>query len=206
MLLSGGNVMNRMSVAERRHQLVGAALTVARARGIDAATVRAVATQAGVSLGVVHYCFEDKSELLRAVAAEVPGETAASVIDALPEQATIRDALAIAVETLWHAMRENRDMRLLSHELTVAGLRDEALAEVVQDQYAQSRVTAELFLRRIAEVTQVEWVVPLGPLCRSMIAVVDGYSLAWLVDGDDEAARAGLYGYVSYLATLTRPV
>lgn len=198
--------MNRMSVAERRHQLVGAALTVARARGIDAATVRAVATQAGVSLGVVHYCFEDKSELLRAVAAEVPGETAATVIDALPEQATIRDALAVAVETLWHAMRENRDMRLLSHELTVAGLRDEALAEVVQDQYAQSRVTAELFLRRIAEVTRVEWVVPLGPLCRSMIAVVDGYSIAWLVDGDDEAARGGLYGYVSYLATLTRPV
>ncbi len=197
--------MNRMSVAERRQQLVGAALTVARTHGIDAATVRAVATQAGVSLGVVHYCFEDKSELLRAVAEQVPGEASAPVIEALPERATIVDALAIAVETLWRTMRENRDARILSHELTVAGLRDDGLTDVIQTQYAQSRATAELFLTRIAEVTRVEWTVPLGPLCRSMVAVVDGYSLGWLVDGDDDAARNGLHGYARYLAGLTRP-
>ena len=197
--------MNRMSVAERRQQLVGAALTVARTHGIDAATVRAVATQAGVSLGVVHYCFEDKSELLRAVAEQVPGEASAQVIEALPDRATIVDALAIAVETLWRTMRENRGARILSHELTVAGLRDDGLTDVIQTQYAQSRATAELFLTRIAEVTRVEWTVPLGPLCRSMVAVVDGYSLGWLADGDDEAARGGLHGYARYLASLTRP-
>ncbi len=198
--------MNRMPVADRRQQLVGAALTVARTHGIDAATVRAVATQAGVSLGVVHYCFEDKSELLRALAQKVPGDASAQVIDALPDDATIVDALTLAVETLWRSMRENRDARILSHELTVAGLRDDDLTDIVQTQYAHSRATGELFLTRIADVSQVEWTVPLGPLCRSMIAVVDGYSLAWLVDGDDEAARGGLHGYARYLAGLTRPV
>ncbi len=197
--------MNRMPVAERRQQLLGAALAVARTHGIDAATVRAVATQAGVSLGVVHYCFEDKTELLRALAEQVPGEASVQVIEALPDRATISDALAIAVETLWRNMRENRGARILTHEMTVAGLRDDGLTDVIQTQYAQSRATAELFLTRIAEVTHVEWTVPLEPLCRSMIAVVDGYSLAWLVDGDDEAARGGLHGYGGYLATLTRP-
>ena len=60
--------MNRLPVAERREQLIEAALAVASRDGIDAATVRAVAAEAGVSLGVVHYCFQDKDELLRAMA------------------------------------------------------------------------------------------------------------------------------------------
>ena len=60
--------MNRMPVAERREQLIEAAITVASRDGIEAATVRAVAAEAGVSLGVVHYCFQDKSELMRAMA------------------------------------------------------------------------------------------------------------------------------------------
>ena len=60
--------MNRMPVAERREQLIAAARAVASREGIDGTTVRAVAAEAGVSLGVVHYCFEDKDELLRAVA------------------------------------------------------------------------------------------------------------------------------------------
>ena len=59
--------MDRLPMAERRAQLVRAALTVASRDGIEAATVRAIAAEAGVSLGVVHYCFEDKNELLREV-------------------------------------------------------------------------------------------------------------------------------------------
>ena len=59
--------MDRLPMAERRAQLVRAALTVASRDGIEAAAVRAIAAEAGVSLGVVHYCFEDKNELLREV-------------------------------------------------------------------------------------------------------------------------------------------
>ena len=60
--------MDRLPILERRAQLVRAALVVATRDGFEAATVRAIAAEAGVSLGVVHYCFEDKDELLREVA------------------------------------------------------------------------------------------------------------------------------------------
>ena len=76
--------MNRMPVAERREQLVEAALTVASRDGIEAATVRAVAAEAGVSLGVVHYCFQDKDELLRAMAHAITARNSVQGLSQIP--------------------------------------------------------------------------------------------------------------------------
>ena len=73
----------RMPVAERRDQLVEAALTVAASEGITAATVRRVAEQAGVALGVVHYCFDDKDELFIALAARIVDDLTAAGAGAL---------------------------------------------------------------------------------------------------------------------------
>ena len=51
----------------------------------------------------------------------------------------------------------------------------------------------------------VSWSVPRGTLARTIVAVVDGFSLAWLVDGDSEAARNGLQGFGRFLATVAIP-
>ena len=69
--LSDGAVSTRMAIEDRRSQLVDAALEVASQHGIAATTVRRVAEQAGVALGVVHYCFEDKDELFAALATRI---------------------------------------------------------------------------------------------------------------------------------------
>jgi len=47
--------------------------------------------------------------------------------------------------------------------------------------------------------------VPRATLARSIVAVVDGFSLAWLVDGDSETARQGLQGFGRFLATMAVP-
>ena len=38
-----------------------------------------------------------------------------------------------------------------------------------------------------------------------VVAVVDGYSLAWLVDGDTENARRGLHGFGAFLVSQSTP-
>lgn len=48
----------------REQQLLDAARDVVVAEGLDATTVRAVASRAGVSTGVVHYYFENKDQIL----------------------------------------------------------------------------------------------------------------------------------------------
>lgn len=53
----------RMTREDRRSHIVDAALQVASREGFSEVTIRDVAREANISLGVVHYCFEDKLEL-----------------------------------------------------------------------------------------------------------------------------------------------
>ncbi len=56
-----------LPVAERRAQLVAAAMRVMQRDGAWSLTTRAVAREAGVPLGAVHYAFASKTDLVRAV-------------------------------------------------------------------------------------------------------------------------------------------
>lgn len=54
---------------ERRHQIAEAVVRIAATRGLQAASMREVAAEAGVSLRLVQYYFHTKQELLAAVLA-----------------------------------------------------------------------------------------------------------------------------------------
>lgn len=193
--------MNRMPVAARREQLIEAALSVASRDGIDAATVRAVAAEAGVSLGVVHYCFQDKDELLRAVAESITVQNRQAAEMGLPEDADLRTTFRAAVESMWDSIRANRGAQLLSYELTTTSLRHAELNQVAIAQYRGQWNSAEVFLENIEQAVGITWLVPRERLARSLVAVVDGIALAWLVDGDDVAATTTLAGFADFLAT-----
>jgi AcrR family transcriptional regulator len=197
--------MNRLPVAERREQLIEAALTVASRDGIDAATVRAVAAEAGVSLGVVHYCFQDKDELLRAMAHAITQQNLAGSLDEIPADAPLESVVEGVIHALWASLRENRGAQLLSYELTTNALRHPELAQVAIDQYEGQWAAAAHALELIERAAGIGWVVPRAQLARVVIALVDGFSLAWLVDGDDEATLRGLEGVGAYLATQAVP-
>ena len=55
--------MPRLDIDTRRTQLIDAAIRIALRDGLDNTTVRRIATEAGVSLGTVHYCFDNKRAL-----------------------------------------------------------------------------------------------------------------------------------------------
>jgi len=192
--------MSRMPVAARRVQLIEAALRVASRDGIDAATVRAVAAEAGVSLGVVHYCFLDKDELLRAVAVAITTQNLATAIGEVSRGADLPTVLDRAIDGLWSSITANRGAQLLSYELTTSSLRHAELSSVAIEQYNESWAAVEGFLDRIEREAQVSWAVPRGDLARAVVALVDGYVLAWLVDGDDVAAMRGMRIFAAYLA------
>jgi len=199
--------MNRLPVAERREQLIEAALAVASRDGIDAATVRAVAAEAGVSLGVVHYCFQDKDELLRAMAHAITSANLQRSLGELPEQVDDPDTVIEGVlDALWTGIKESRGPQLLSYELTTSSLRHSELNQVAIEQYRGQWAAAEQVLDLVERAAHVGWSVPRGHLARTVVAVIDGYSLAWLVDGDSEAARAGLLAFGRYLSTMAVPV
>ncbi|WP_087508371.1 TetR/AcrR family transcriptional regulator [Cellulomonas iranensis] len=198
--------MNRLPVAERREQLIEAALVVACRDGVDGATVRAVAAEAGVSLGVVHYCFRDKDELLRAMAHTITLRNTARGEAEMPESAPVADLIMGVLDTVWDNIRATRGPQILTYELTTTSLRHPELRQVGVDQYTYSWAVAEHFLEEVERAGRVVWRVPRHLVARSIIAAVDGFSLAWLVDGDDEAGYQGLRLFAEHLATLAVPV
>ncbi len=197
--------MNRLPVAERREQLIEAALAVASRDGIDAATVRAVAAEAGVSLGVVHYCFQDKDELLRAMAHAITSANLERSMGELPADLTAEQVIDGTIDSLWDGIEASRGSQLLSYELTTSSLRHPELNQVAIEQYRGQWAAAEQVLRGIEQGAGVTFTVPVDTLARTVVAVVDGYSLAWLVDGDSERARTGLHAFGRYLLSATAP-
>src|SRR3954454_5312345 len=98
---------------ERREQLIEAAARVIARRGYDAATVRDVAREAGVSTGVIAYYFEGKDDLFAQVLrsasrwfrarlqnAQKAAHTPRERLLALAEAATLTDDEAVHAHSL----------------------------------------------------------------------------------------------------------
>jgi AcrR family transcriptional regulator len=192
----------RLPVAERRARLVDAALSIAEADGIGAVTVRRVADRAGVALGVVHYCFADKDELLAALAERIVDDLTGAGSAALEfdEPPSLQDALGVAVAGLWERIEATRDAQLLTYEITTHALRTAELRGAADRQYSVSQAAAELLLTEAAQAAGATWRRPIEGLAAEALAIVDGVTLRWLVDGDGAGARERLAAFVGYLS------
>jgi AcrR family transcriptional regulator len=197
--------MTRLPIAERREQLVEAAIAVASRDGIDAATVRAVAAEAGVSLGVVHYCFQDKDELLEAMAHEITRQNLSQSLLEMPIHGEPGDLIERALDLLWSGISATRGAQLLSYELTTYSMRHPEVRQVSVNQYVVSHQAARQFLVALSTSANLEWTLPIGLLSRIVVMMTDGVVLAWLADGDDAAAREALAVFSEFLATHARP-
>lgn len=197
--------MARLPLTERRAQLVRAALAVATRDGIEATTVRAIAAEAGVSLGVVHYCFETKNELLREVGEAITAQNLARVeLDPNPRP-DARSAIGAALSRVWDATREHRGAQLLGFELTTSALRNPELRGVATAQLERNLLAANDMLVQAATVAGVRWTVPISLLARFSVAAMDGVALAWLVDDDDQAAQTALESFADHIAAHAAP-
>ncbi len=189
----------------RRRELVDATIRVALADGLEAATVRRVAQEAGVPLGTVHYCFGSKRALLEAVVAQVAQPDIRIELEPGRDY-TVTDIIRLAFHSYWSAAGRNRDRQRLVYELVNHLVREDdpgpQLARLIfrRAYDAVEKVLAEhqdLFGRPE---------LPAELLSRMVTAVTDGVALAWIADQDDEKALAVLDGFaVAFGKLLTSP-
>lgn len=194
--------MSRMPLEERRAQLIDAGLRIAAREGVEAVTVRGVAAEAGASLGVVHYCFADKDELLVAMGlsmALVSSEPVRDSLESGPDVATLAHAGA---DGLLEGLVARRHMRLLTFEFATTGARNRALRPVAQTHLDQTWTMTRDILQRIAAISGVEYAIPMDRLSRNVAAWIDGVELSWLVEQDDDAARAAFHDIADYVLSL----
>ncbi|MER5650238.1 TetR/AcrR family transcriptional regulator [Streptosporangium sp. NPDC002524] len=103
---------------ERHRHIAEAVLRIAGRHGLDRATLRDIAVEAGISLGAVQHYFPSKDELLR------------HVIDYLSEQVTAR--IMAGLGDLGDAFSERSFLRLMAAEMLPLDARRRAERRVVQ--------------------------------------------------------------------------
>ena len=206
---------NRLPADERRNQLVAAALELAQGGGVGAVTVRAVAEKAGVSLGVVHYCFDSKEALVVAMANTVVGELAGAMQAAFDVSAEVQQSggidclramLHTGLRAMWSAIESTPGLQTLTYEITTYSLRHGAdgspvSGEIAVQQYRLMDEQARLFLDSCAELCGIEWSLPTATVARLSLALLDGVVLRWLVDRDSDATATELGVIADIIAT-----
>ncbi|MBW8172906.1 TetR family transcriptional regulator [Ornithinimicrobium sp. Arc0846-15] len=172
-------------VATRRAQLVEAAMRVMRRDGAWALTTRAVAKDAEVPLGAVHYAFDSKTSLMRAVyAADI--DSAATVLGgALNPGDDPREVLRRAVRRYAASLRLDPQVELVFQELGLMGVRDEELTALSREAVVDYRAEVARFLTQVAADAGQVWDAPVEVLAESLFGSLIGLAQNWLGTRDD---------------------
>ncbi|MER7915939.1 MULTISPECIES: TetR family transcriptional regulator [unclassified Streptomyces] len=171
--------MAYVSAEARRQQLIEAAIRVVAREGADRATTRKIADEAKAPLASLHYCFQNKENLLLAVFTQLSTEVPVGV--ALPEggSATLSDVIE---QSLTNAMRWSVDhpvrMRAMIEVTLWAERNDPELSVSFYDAFLRS---SEAVLRQVdVSLSDGE----LHSVVRVAMSLVDGLSLQMLTNED----------------------
>ncbi|MPY55959.1 TetR/AcrR family transcriptional regulator [Streptomyces spongiae] len=196
--------MAHVSAAERRPQLIKAAIDLMAREGVAAGSTRAIAAELGVAQATVHYTFGTKEDLYRAVIQHLTQEMEGQVRQAAPVDADFEETLGVLASALWRTVRDQSKSHQLLTELTMFALRSPHLREALETHNrGVVRVTSELVMEA-AERTGQQLAQPAGIIARFFLAGFDGLTMQHLTHPDDEAELACLQALISSTLALAR--
>lgn len=196
--------MAYVRAAEREEQIVAATLRALRTTGVAGLTLRAVATEAGVALGTLHYVFPTKEQLLRSVINTVIRDLAAVLRANVDLERGLEHALRQSMKNYWgHLVETDTHGQIMQYELTTYSLRsDNNLARSQYDSYVS--VASDLF-KQAAAAAEETCSVGFEELARLSVAGADGLILQYLAHPDHTRAMIDLERLVTMLCFLADP-
>ncbi|HWJ11110.1 MAG TPA: TetR/AcrR family transcriptional regulator [Nocardioides sp.] len=177
--------MARIPVAQRRRELVEAAVEVIATHGIDGATTRRIADQAKANVAMVHYCYDSKEDLFADVF-EFVATRFREVIEQSDPHTTVQDTAhsilrglmetycdapsfgATTIELINWARRQHGDRGIAVYDKAL-----EVGLDVMRRAAAEQGIPAEV-------VEDIPYVVG---------ALSDGFAINFLTYGDRAAAE-----------------
>lgn len=191
-------------VLEREQQIVAATNRVLQVTGVAGLTMRAVAAEARIPLGTLHYVFPSKDQLLRSVIDGVINELATVLRDDVDLDKGIAHALRQATSSFWSRLVEaDVGKQIMQYELTTYSLRSEkAMARTQYSNYIS--VVSELY-ERAASAAGEECAIEFSELARLSVAATDGLILQYLADPDHDRAVRDLERVAIMLVALADP-
>ncbi|WP_037673291.1 TetR/AcrR family transcriptional regulator [Streptomyces griseus] len=189
--------MAHVSAAERRPQLIKAAIALMAREGVAAGSTRAIAAELGVAQATVHYTFGTKEDLYRAVMEQLTQDLVAQVEQAAPTDAGFEDTLVTLAEALWHTVLEQPASYQLLTELSMFALRTPRLQEALQGHYRGISAVTTKLISEAAERAGHQLAQPAETIARFFLAGFDGLTMQHLSLPDEEAERVCLRALIS---------
>ena len=198
--------MKRMSSAERRSELIRAAVRVVGRDGVAAATTRAIVAEAGMSLASFHYAFQSRDEMMRDLIAYVVEEESNAAMQSLVVSGDIRSTIRDGLQAYLDLLVQEPAHELAMFELLHYTLRTPGMQDLAQQQYVNYHSSVTRVVEAGARTAGIEWTVPSVDIARMIVTVTDGVTFAWLADRDTDAAGRVLDFAADALAALAVPL
>ncbi len=179
--------MAHMPAAERRAELVAAAVRMIAAHGVEGATTRRIAQEANAPLATLHYCFAGKEVLFAAVFEYVAGQYR-DVLTSNGVDGNLEGTARTLLRGLLQWYLEHPDFGPAIVELISWAQRQEGnQAEMV---YNEGFGTMRSILESAAETSgQTVNEATIDELTYIVSTLSDGFALNWLVFADRAAAE-----------------
>jgi len=197
--------MPRMSSADRRLELVQAALRVIAAEGVSGATTRAIVAEAKMSLASFHYAFTSRDEMMRELIAFVVENETAAVFTTIRFDAGVRDALRAGLQGYFDNVVADPGHEQVMFELMQYALRTPGIEHLAREQYDRYRAAVSGLLETGAENAGIRWSLPVEDVARLVVTISDGLTLGWLADRDTAAAMRVIEFAADSLSRLAEP-
>jgi AcrR family transcriptional regulator len=194
--------MAHVSAAERRPQLIKAAIDLMTREGVAAGSTRAIAAELGVAQATVHYTFGTKEDLYRAVMEQVTDNLVAQVERAAPTDASFEETVVTLAEAFWRTVIEQPEAHQLLTELNMLALRTPHLKEALHSHYTQVLAVTAKLISEAAERTGHQLAQPAETIAKFFLAGFDGLSMQHLALPDEEAERVCLGALISALLAM----
>jgi AcrR family transcriptional regulator len=197
--------MARVSVDERRRQLIDAAISLLTREGVGAASTRRISEEAGVPLGLVHYCFGSKRELIAETIRFLNTENVDAVRAAIQVGSggrDVGDVLRAGFRAYWLTVELAPERHLITYELNSYALRDPELVPVAADRHRDLLAAVRELLDGVAADAGLRWTVPVDDVAQLVLSVLSGLTLSWLNDRDSAAARSAAELFVQQFGAL----
>ncbi len=191
-----------VKASERRAQLVVAARAVLCRDGVAGTTLRAVAAEAEVPLGTLHYVFATKEQLITAVVEDIRNEVFA-VFQSAEVDAGLEHAIRHGVENYWQQLVVNQpELALMRHEVFVYALRTPGLDRLARRQIeGYAKIVAD-WCHDAAGIAEETCDVPFDVLGRVLVGSVIGVVLHYLGDRNPDSSHRDLQATTEMLVRL----
>jgi AcrR family transcriptional regulator len=174
--------------------------------GVTKTTTRAIVKEADMPLGVFHYCFGSREELLQEVITRITDSGVVRARSVFEAEGDLGGRVMKSLLTFWEGVEASPGEHQVGYELTHYALRQAGFEDLARQQYAHYLEVHCQLLQEAAEDAGIQWSVPIPVLARYLSSVLDGVTLCWLVDRDSEQTRDVLRLAGEHLVSLAAKV